>query len=195
MEGERRGSLAAGSLLHDAPQARLSSKWLNDMPSTAFQLVTQKRLAPGATIIVLKDDLATPCMKARCLWLVRCLCKFISMDCDCLNARRSAVTIRGCEASARNFHTRRHCVSCSAACMSAQVPSGFFLADALLYLDATLEGCLLVPRADQTKAEMAGEEARKLKRLQGSLRHLYRNSALRSFNLVSDFGLVTTLTL
>ena len=59
----------------------------------------------------------------------------------------------------------------------AEVPSGFFLTDALLRLDTFLEGCLLVPRADQTKAEMAGEESKKLKRLQGSLRHLFRNSA------------------
>lgn len=57
-----------------------------------------------------------------------------------------------------------------------QVPSGFYLADSVLRLDSMFKGYLLVPPADCTKAEQAGKEAKRMKRLMGALRHLYRNS-------------------
>ena len=58
-----------------------------------------------------------------------------------------------------------------------QVPSGFLLTDALLLLDKTYGGKLLVPTADQTKEDLAAREARRIKKLLGALRHLFRNSA------------------
>ena len=58
------------------------------------------------------------------------------------------------------------------------MPSSFYIADAILALDAKLLGHLLVPQAGQTKVEVAGVEAKRLKKLLGSLRHLFRNSSL-----------------
>lgn len=58
-----------------------------------------------------------------------------------------------------------------------QVPSGFLIADGLLILDQKLEQHLLIPKHTQEKKDIAGREARRLKKLLGSLRHLWRNSA------------------
>ena len=63
-------------------------------------------------------------------------------------------------------------------CRFAQVPSGFLLGDALCLLDTKFEKGLLIPGARQTKGEKALQEAKRMKRLLGSLRHLYRNSFL-----------------
>ena len=60
-------------------------------------------------------------------------------------------------------------------CLFVQVPSGFFITDALLSLDRRLGGGLLVPAKD-SKQEIAAREAKRLKRLMSALRHLYRNS-------------------
>ena len=58
------------------------------------------------------------------------------------------------------------------------MPSGFFVADALLLLDKFLEEGLLVPTSEDTKATLALAEAKRIKKLMGSLRHLFRNSFL-----------------
>lgn len=57
-----------------------------------------------------------------------------------------------------------------------QVPSGFFLADAFLLLDKRLEGLLLVTSDKMTKQDLAAREAKRVKKLMGALRHLFRNS-------------------
>lgn len=58
-----------------------------------------------------------------------------------------------------------------------QVPSGFLLADAMIQLDSLMEGALLKPGGgdNETKVDVAIAEAKRLKRLMGGLRHLYRN--------------------
>lgn len=56
-----------------------------------------------------------------------------------------------------------------------QVPSGFYLADALLLLDKMMEDALLIPHNGKTKQMVAGDESKRLKRLVSALRHLYRN--------------------
>lgn len=61
--------------------------------------------------------------------------------------------------------------------MSVQVPSGFLMADALLKLDAKYNGFLLLPMHTQQKVDIAGREAKRLKKLMGALRRLFRNSA------------------
>ena len=61
---------------------------------------------------------------------------------------------------------------------AAEVPSCFYLADSFLALDKLLENHLLIPVDGQTKAEKAGEEGKRIKKLMGSLRHLFRNSYL-----------------
>ena len=58
-----------------------------------------------------------------------------------------------------------------------QVPSGFLLTDALLLLDKKYEGKLIIPTETQTKEDLAGREAKRIKKLLGALRHLFRNSA------------------
>lgn len=58
------------------------------------------------------------------------------------------------------------------------MPSGFYLTDAMLALDGLMHGCLLVPGADETKQSVASLEAKRLKKLLGSLRHLFRNCFL-----------------
>ena len=58
-----------------------------------------------------------------------------------------------------------------------QVPSGFYLTDALLVLDQRFEGHLLIPDGTRTKVDIAARESRRLKKLLGALRHLWRNSA------------------
>lgn len=60
----------------------------------------------------------------------------------------------------------------------AEVPSCFYLADSFLALDKLLGKHLLNPVEGQTKAEKAGEEGKRIKKLMGSLRHLFRNSFL-----------------
>lgn len=66
----------------------------------------------------------------------------------------------------------------SANCGAQQVPSGFYLTDAMLVLDKRMMGCLLVPEAGGTKKDAAAQESKRLKRLLGALRHLYRNCYL-----------------
>lgn len=59
-----------------------------------------------------------------------------------------------------------------------EVPSGFYLADTLLMLDGFLGQLLLVPSEQNTKLDLAGAEAKRLKRLMGALRTLFRNCGL-----------------
>lgn len=63
---------------------------------------------------------------------------------------------------------------------TAQVPSGFYLTDCLLALDRLLAGNFLVPAEDgsSSKTTMAAADAKRIKKLLGSLRHLFRNRAL-----------------
>lgn len=61
---------------------------------------------------------------------------------------------------------------------TGEVPSAFFLADSLVRLDVKMEGGLLIPGPEKTKEIVAGEEAKRLKRLMSTLRHLFRNSFL-----------------
>jgi len=56
------------------------------------------------------------------------------------------------------------------------VPSGFYLSDSLLWLDRLLGGGLLVPSPEADKLALAGKEAKRIKKLMGALRHLFRNS-------------------
>lgn len=58
------------------------------------------------------------------------------------------------------------------------MPSGFYLADSLLLLDAQLGGGMLVPTPEESKPQLAMREAKRIKKLVGYLRYLYRNSAL-----------------
>lgn len=62
--------------------------------------------------------------------------------------------------------------------VAQQVPSGFYLTDAMLALDKVMMGCLLVPEAGSTKKDAAAQESKRLKRLLGALRHLFRNCYL-----------------
>lgn len=61
--------------------------------------------------------------------------------------------------------------------LGAQVPSGFLLADALLMLDEKLGKGLLQPKENFRKQDIAAREAKRMKRLLGALRHLWRNSS------------------
>lgn len=45
-------------------------------------------------------------------------------------------------------------------------------------LDQYFKGYMLVPKEPDTKATMAGKEAKRIKRLMSALRHLFRNSYL-----------------
>lgn len=89
-----------------------------------------------------------------------------------------------------NFHLksqRELCISkdrfgsCS---LSLKVPSGYFLTDAYLYLDLLLNKRLFKPKAADTKenkpavtrAQLAGMEGVKAKKLLGGLRTLWRSS-------------------
>ena len=51
------------------------------------------------------------------------------------------------------------------------------LADSLLMLDQQLAGKLLVQSATASKEDLAAKEGKRMKRLTGALRHLFRNSA------------------
>lgn len=62
--------------------------------------------------------------------------------------------------------------------MPSEVPSGFYLADGLIQLDKLMLGCLLVPGDLESKQSVAGTEAKRMKKLMGALRHLYRNCSL-----------------
>ena len=59
-----------------------------------------------------------------------------------------------------------------------RIPSGFFLADVFLYMDRMWLGKLLYPQEDETKADLAGYEAKKVKALLSTLRALWRSSTL-----------------
>ena len=65
-----------------------------------------------------------------------------------------------------------------------QVPSGFYLADALLWADSLLGKGLLVPGEDETKVSCAGTEAKRLKKLLGALRYLFRSSGLQRKSII-----------
>jgi len=64
-----------------------------------------------------------------------------------------------------------------------EVPSGFYLTDSLIELDRRMGGVLLVPPTNETKETVAATESKRLKKLLGSLRHLFRNSFLAQFFL------------
>lgn len=57
-----------------------------------------------------------------------------------------------------------------------QVPSQFLLTDAMLKLDEKFNGYLLVCTETETKQDLGGKESRRVKKLLGALRHLFRNS-------------------
>ncbi|CAK8994700.1 unnamed protein product, partial [Durusdinium trenchii] len=57
-------------------------------------------------------------------------------------------------------------------------PSGFLLADALMILDSKMQLLLLVPGERETKADRAATEAKRIKKMLGALRHLFRNTFL-----------------
>ena len=67
-----------------------------------------------------------------------------------------------------------------------QVPSAFFIADCMLRLDLQMCGHLIRPCKGDTKTNKALEEAKRLKKLMGSLRHLFRNSIEVAFYCVND---------
>ena len=62
-----------------------------------------------------------------------------------------------------------------------RIPSGFFLADTFLMMDLFMDGLLLLgPDPDKEysrdeKIEMARDESRRITRLLGALRYLWRN--------------------
>ena len=58
-----------------------------------------------------------------------------------------------------------------------KVPGALILTDVWLYLDRLLGEKLLV-KPNETKANQAGKEADRCKKLVGALRYLYRNSSL-----------------
>lgn len=58
-----------------------------------------------------------------------------------------------------------------------QVPSSFFLGDSFLMLDKKFRGGLIVVDERLAKKDIAAREARRVKKLMGALRHLFRNSA------------------
>lgn len=60
----------------------------------------------------------------------------------------------------------------------AKVPSAFLLTDVLLQLDRLLAHKLVVPGHGDTKVVAAARDAKRLKKLMGALRALYRNSTL-----------------
>ena len=64
------------------------------------------------------------------------------------------------------------------------VPSQFFAADAVLYLDQLYSGPLLVPTEEgDSKVSLAVSESKKIKLLIGALRGLWRSSALFKLGL------------
>lgn len=59
----------------------------------------------------------------------------------------------------------------------AQVPSGYFLTDVMLKIDALFDGKFLMdPTGKMNKLELAANEGVKLKNLVGALRGLWRSS-------------------
>lgn len=60
----------------------------------------------------------------------------------------------------------------------SKVPSQFLLTDAMLKLDEKFNGYLLVCTETETKQDLGGKESRRVKKLLGALRHLFRNSAV-----------------
>ena len=72
----------------------------------------------------------------------------------------------------------------------SEVPSGFFVTDALLYADQLLDGKFL-KKPGESKVVFAGKESVKIKALIGSLRYLWRSSRLNS--LVSLFPKLAAL--
>ena len=63
------------------------------------------------------------------------------------------------------------------------IPSGFFMVDCFLALDQFLNGNLLLKERRQEctkedKIELAREEVKRMKRLLGALRYLWRNGSL-----------------
>ena len=59
----------------------------------------------------------------------------------------------------------------------SKVPGGLFLTDVMMYLDVLIGGNLLC-KPGVEKVAQAADEAKRLKRLMGALRYLWRNSAL-----------------
>ena len=62
--------------------------------------------------------------------------------------------------------------------LRTKVPSAFLLTDILLHLDRLLGFKLIVPGEGDTKVVAAARDAKRLKKLMGALRSLYRNSTL-----------------
>ena len=58
------------------------------------------------------------------------------------------------------------------------MPSGFYITDAFLWLDSLLGYGLFVPDKDNSKQTLAAQDSKRLKKLMGSLRYLFRNSHL-----------------
>ena len=70
------------------------------------------------------------------------------------------------------------------------MPSGFYLADSLLLLGEQFGGGMIVPTAEGTKPQLALKEAKRIKKLVGYLRYLFRNRPLVVDRLDVVCGLV-----
>lgn len=66
--------------------------------------------------------------------------------------------------------------NCGSIVSLLQVPSGYFLADCFLYLDALMRRRLFRPQQDECRSTLAAKEGCKAKACIGSLRYLWRNS-------------------
>ena len=60
---------------------------------------------------------------------------------------------------------------------ASEVPSAFFIGDCMLRLDSLMQNHLLVPGPGTTREDLALTEGKRMKKLLGYLRHLFRNSA------------------
>jgi len=67
-----------------------------------------------------------------------------------------------------------------------KVPSGYFIADVLLCMDALFSGNLITARAMESKRDRALGEANKLKRMISTLRHLRRKTENSTCDEVAD---------
>lgn len=143
-------------------QAKLAEGILQSFPERALQIIVHSAPdKPAGKLVTLKDDLSRPSYR-------EISANYLVLRPIVESSPHAAARLQQFSFSWQGSILSTH--KSAVAWRSAQVPSGFYLVDVLLYLDSLVEGKLYGNGPNRVK--LATLDANRVKKLVGSLRYL-----------------------